>query len=177
MKNNQTKSIFTIFLFLFCLDVQSQNMHLIQSPLFQIIGEKNNKEVTYLTNDVSINITDQGDINIIIGIGNLHSVDSFPSLNVVYEDHLKINGNIPPDDLFYNVHDNQNYKSNLTFENNNETTEKQFNIFITYDKVIKSRNVVFETEINLNDFPDIKIKDIEPEVKLMIIFDILQKHR
>ena len=177
MKNNRIKSIFAIILMLVCLNVQSQNMHLIQSPLFQIIGEKNNKEITYLTNDVSINITDEGDIDIKIGVSNLHPVDSFPPLNVVYDNHLKINGNIPPDELFCNVHDNQNYKSHLTFESNNENIEKMFNIFITYDKVIKSRNVVFETEINLNDFPDIKIKDIEPEVKLMLIFDILQKHR
>ncbi|MBI9037849.1 MAG: hypothetical protein JEY97_06925 [Bacteroidales bacterium] len=177
MKNNQTKSIFTIFLFLLCLNAYSQNMHLIQSPLFQIIGEKNNKEITYLTNDVSINITDEGDINIVVGIGSLHSVDSLPPLNVVYNDHLKITGNVPPDDLFYNVHDKQNYTSLLTFESNNENMEKEFNIFITYDRVIKNRNVVFETEINLNDFPDIKIKNIEPEVKLMVIFDILQKRR
>jgi len=177
MKNNRIKSIFAIILMLVCLNVQSQNMHLIQSPLFQIIGEKNNKEITYLTNDVSINITDEGDIDIKIGVSNLHPVDSFPPLNVVYDNHLKINGNIPPDELFCNVHVNQNYTSHLTFESNNENIEKMFNIFITYDKVIKSRNVVFETEINLNDFPDIKIKDIEPEVKLILIFDILQKHR
>lgn len=177
MKKFRTKSILTIIFIIVCLNVQSQNMHLIQSPLFQIIGEKNYKEITYLTNDVSINITNDGDINIVVGISNLHPVDSFPPLNVVYDDHLNIKGNIPPDKLFYNEQDNQNYTSRLTFESNNEDIEKKFNIFITYDRVVKSRNVVFETEINLNDFPDIKIKNIEPEVKLMIIFDIQQKHQ
>ena len=177
MKNVLTKSFQIIFLIIVCLNVQSQNTHLIQSPLFQIIGENNNKEVTYLTNDVSINISDQGDIDIVVGISNLHSVDSFPSLNVVYDNHLKISGNVPPDNLFYNLQDNQKYTSELTFLSNNENIEKQFNIIIAYDRVTKNRNVVFETEINLNDFPDIKIRNIEPEVKLMIIFDILQKHR
>ncbi len=177
MKNIRAKSIFTIIVMFVCLSALSQKMHLIQSPLFQIIGEKNNKEVTWLTNDVSVNITDEGDINIVVGISNLHPVDSFPPLNVVYDNHLKIKGNIPPDELFYNVQDNQNYTSHLTFETDNKNIENEFNIFITYDKVIKSRNVVFETEINLNDFPDIKIKNFEPEVKLMLIFDILQKNR
>jgi hypothetical protein len=171
-----------IFCFSFSIAIgQATKMVLIKSQIFQMNGVQNGEPVEKRTKVFGLTVNyETGEIN---GVVNLLQLDLLNKGREISDDPekdaLKIRGFLPLNDILYNQNEKQQYKVELDLIIKDFKVVALFDFNVTY---AKNTSVRFHTmqaisKVNLNDFEIEDLNGFEPDVNIILVFQMMNLQR
>jgi len=160
---------------------QVTKMVQIRDQVFQMDGVQFEQPVEKKTKVFGLTINyETGEIN---GVVNLVEIDLLnkgrESSADPEQDALKIKGFLPLNDILYNTNEQQHYKVELDLIVKQFTVPVLFDFNIGYAKStqVKFHNVVANAPVNLLDFKVEDLNGFEPDVNIIMMFQMLKLQR
>lgn len=175
--------ILTIILLLIATIGQSQvtKMVMIKDQLFQMNGVQNGDAVEKKTNVFGLTVNyETGELN---GVVNLVALDllnkNIESSSDPERDALKIRGFLPLNDILYNQQEQRLYKVELELNIKELKVTGLFDFNIAYVKNSRSNfhDVIARGTLNLNDFKVQDANGFEPDIIIILKFQMLNLQR
>ena len=173
-----------IIIFCFSLSTaigQTTKMILIKGQIFQMNGIQNGDPVEKRTKVFGLTVNyETGEIN---GVVNLLQLDLLNKGREISEDPekdaLKIRGFLPLNDVLYNQNEKQQYKVELDMIIKDHTVVALFNFNVIYARntAMKFHEVQAIAQVNLNDFQVEDLNGFEPDVNIILVFQMMSLQR
>lgn len=175
-----------LLIIIFCISFftarsQTTKMVLIKSQIFQMNGVQNGEPVEKRTKVFGLTVNyETGEIN---GVVNLLQLDLLNKGREISDDPekdaLKIRGFLPLNDILYNQNEKQQYKVELDLIIKDFKVVALFNFNVTYAKntAAKFHTMQAISKVNLNDFEIEDLNGFEPDVNIILAFQMMNLQR
>jgi len=160
---------------------QVTKMVQVKDQTFQMNGVQYDQPVEKKTKTFGLTVNyETGELN---GVINLIDIDLLnknieaspdPEMNA-----LKIRGFLPLNDILYNMNEQQHYKveMDLILKELTVTVLFDFNIAYVKNTQLKFHNVIANAPVNLHDFNIEDLNGFEPDVNVIMMFQMLNLQR
>lgn len=171
---------FLLFLLLFSVTGafgQATKMVMIRDQVFQMNGVQFQQPVEKKTNVFGLTVDyETGAIKGVVNLVELDLLNKDRESSADPElDALKIQGFLPLNDILYNRNENQHYTVELDLIIKQFTVTALFEMQIVYVKSTQTNfhNVIANTSVNLLDFKVENLNGFEPNVNIIMIFQMM----
>lgn len=171
---------FLLFLLLFSVTGafgQATKMVMIRDQVFQMNGVQFQQPVEKKTNVFGLTVDyETGAIKGVVNLVELDLLNKDRESSADPElDALKIQGFLPLNDILYNRNENQHYTVELDLIIKQFTVTALFEMQIVYVKSTQTNfhNVIANTSVNLLDFKVEDLNGFEPNVNIIMIFQMM----
>jgi hypothetical protein len=183
LKNKPMKNLVILFLLFSFTGAYSQitKMVLIKDQLFQMNGVQYGEPVEKKTKIFGLTINyETGEINGVVNLIDIDLLNKHPEAEADQNQNiLKIKGFLPLNDILYNRQEQQEYKVELELVVRDLTVPVLFNFNITFIKntQMKFHDVRAFALVNLLDFKIEDLNGFEPQVNIILMFQMLNLQR
>lgn len=173
------KTVLCLILIMTMTSTYSQVTKMIQvkNQSFQMNGVQNGEPVEKKTNVFGLTVNyETGEINGVVNLVELDLLNKHrePSAKPE-EDALKIRGFLPLNDILYNEQEQRQYNVELELRIGDQIVNAIFNFNIGYirNTQMKFHDVRAMTTVNLTDFKVDDLNGFEPQVNIILMFQML----
>lgn len=173
-----------ILLFVFIVaEVPAQVTKMIQvkDQSFQMNGVQDGEAIEKKTKVFGLNINyETGELNGVVNLVELDLLNKGTEASADPEqDALRIKGFLPINDILYNQNEQQHYKVelDLVIKEYTLTALFEFNIAYVKNTRLKFHDVRANAPVNLNDLHIEDLNGFEPEVNVIMMFQMLNLQR
>jgi len=160
---------------------QVTKMVQVRDQTFQMNGVQNNEPVEKKTRVFGLTVNyESGELNGVVNLVELDLLNKGREESADPEqDALKIRGFLPLNDILYNTNEQQNYKVELDLNIKDFTVTALFDFRIAYIKntQMKLHDVRAIAPVNLDDFQVEDLNGFEPQVNIIMMFQMLNLQR
>lgn len=160
---------------------QTTKMIMIRDQTFQMIGEQYGEAVEKSTKNYALAVDYvTGEINGVVNLIELDLLNKHPEAEADPDmNNLKINGYFPLNELLYNQQEQQEYKIQLDLVVRDITVPVLFDFTVIYisNTITDFHEVRAVAPVNLLDFEIGDLNSFEPQVNIILTFQMLRAQR